>query len=448
MPSYKYRVLMENGRIGRGKITAINKSKAIESLKDGAMQPIYIKRLYENKKKYKRLDYKRIERANQKALAENIRKKKGDKRRKIDLREFTLQDVKIALKRPKSREVLTFVNNFYILKKAKFNNVQALQSLFDGESNEAFKDIIEDLLIGVESGEKLYVLMEYYPKVFPPLFVNFIRVGEESGNLDTALLYARDYLEQANQIKKEVRKAILPRVLQVVGILLAMYVALIIGVPLLENIYDMFDSDASIPKATMVALDVCKWIGSSNGLLLLAGIGVIIALFYIYISSPMGRYRWDKFLITSPVIGPLINNITVNEFFQAMLLNLKNGMRIQESLEVAKNVTSNYYFLSAIEAGKANSLVGGSWIDPFEEKKLFKPMVREMVTIGMKTDLPEMMAKVNEYIKVEIKESLATFSKVLPEITYIFVGIALIAFVITVMVPLTNVYMGSFITMP
>lgn len=448
MPSYKYRVLMEDGRIGRGKVSAVNKSKAIETLKEDSMQPIFIKRLYENRKKYKRLDYKRIEKANQKVLTDSIRKKKAYKKTKLDLREFTFQDLKNLFKRPKPKEVLTFVNNFYILKKAKFNNVQALQSLFEGESNEAFKDIIEDLLIGVESGEKLHILMESYPKVFPPLFVNFIKVGEESGNLDSALLYARDYLEQANQIKKEVRKAILPRVLQVVGILLAMYVALIVGVPLLEDVYAMFDSKQGIPKATMIALDVCKWLGSVNGLMLIVGIGIIGGIFYIYINSPMGKYRWDKFLITAPIIGPLINNITVNEFFQAMLLNLKNGMRIQESLEVAKNVTSNYYFLSAIEAGKANSLIGASWIEPFDEKKLFKPMVKEMVTIGMKSDLPEMMAKVNEYIKVEIKESLAILSKVLPEITYVFVGIALIAFVITVMVPLTQVYMGSFITMP
>ena len=76
----------------------------------------------------------------------------------------------------------------------------------------ALKDIIEDLLIGVESGERLYSIMESYPKVFPPLFVNFIKVGEESGNLDTALLYARDYMEQSNQVRKAVKKAVIPRV--------------------------------------------------------------------------------------------------------------------------------------------------------------------------------------------------------------------------------------------
>lgn len=446
MAAYKYRVLLENGKIGRGKITAPNKSKAISMLKTKYMQPVYIKRMYESKKKYKRLDYKRIERENQKQFVENLRKKKPQKSR-IDFRNITWDDIKAIFTPIKSKDIITFVNNFYILKKSKFNNVQALQSLYDSESNPAFKDIIEDLLIGVEAGERLNTIMESYPKVFPPLFVNFIKVGEESGNLDTALLYARDYLEQANKIRKQVRKAVIPRVLQFIAIFGMMFAALIIGVPLLEDVYQMFGSEQEIPKATMAALNICKWIGN-NFLYLLAGAGIIFLGVYIYITSPMGKYRWDKFLLTAPVLGSLMTNITVNEFFQAMLLNLKNGMRIQEALEVSKSVTRNYYFLSAIEAGKANTLSGDSWITPFEEKKLFKPMVREMVTIGMKTDLAEMMDKVNEYIRTEVKESLDIFTKVLPDISYLFVGVMLIAFVITVMVPLTNLYMGGFIQMP
>ena len=83
-----------------------------------------------------------------------------------------------------------------------------------------------------------------------------------------------------------------------------------------------------------------------------------------------------------------------------------------------------------------------------QEKKLFKPMVSEMVRTGMKTELSEMMEKIDEYITMEINEAIARFVKVLPEITYLFVGIALIAFVITVVVPIINVYMGGFIDIP
>ena len=34
MPSYKYRVLLENGKISRGRVIAGNKAKAIETLKE------------------------------------------------------------------------------------------------------------------------------------------------------------------------------------------------------------------------------------------------------------------------------------------------------------------------------------------------------------------------------------------------------------------------------
>jgi len=56
-----------------------------------------------------------------------------------------------------------------------------------------------------------------------------------------------------------------------------------------------------------------------------------------------------------------------------------------------------------------------------------------------------MMDKVAEYIEQEISESIQKTIKVLPEITYVFIGIVLVFFVITVLVPLIDVYMGGFL---
>ena len=68
-----------------------------------------------------------------------------------------------------------------------------------------------------------------------------------------------------------------------------------------------------------------------------------------------------------------------------------------------------------------------------------------MINIGMKSDLAEMMEKVSEYIQQEIDEAIAKTVKALPEIMYIFIGVILIFFVITIMVPLMEVYMGNFL---
>lgn len=445
MPSYKYRALLETGKIARGKILALNKSQAIQNLKNENVQPIAIKRMKENSKKYKRPDYSRLKRD----LDRNNRA--ALKKSKVDLKNMTFNDLKKIeihpFSRVTSKDIITFVNNFYILKKAKFNNVQALEALVDAIENPNFKDVVEDILIEVQAGQRLYRAMEQYPKVFPPVFINFIRVGEESGTLDVALLYARDYVESSIALKKKVRAAIIPRVLQFVGIMAMMIIGVIVGVPILQNIYDLFDSTQEIPKATMAMLNFANWF-LAHWYFLVLGIVAIVLVFFIYYTTPRGRYNIDKFCIRCPVFGDLNRNITLNKFFKAMLLNLKNGMRIQESLEISKNITHNYYFLSAIETGKINTLSGKSWIEPFETMEIFNPMVTQMIGIGMQTDLSEMMDKVNEYIKVEIDESIARFVKVLPDITYLFVGIALIAFTITIVVPIVQVYMGSFIDIP
>lgn len=444
MPDYKYRIIGEDGKVSRGKINATSKTNALENLKRNNNQPIMIKKMNESIIKRRRVDYNKIN-----AEALNTKEKVKKKKEKKDISQMTFEDLKkidVHLPSPiKEKDIIIFVNNLYILKKAKFNNIQALRAVFDSIENPSLKDVVEDLLIGVENGERLNTIMNNYPKIFPPMFVNFIKVGEESGTLDTALLYARDYIEESNKLTKQVKSAVIPRVLQFIGIMGGMMAALLFGVPMLEDVYEMFGSDKEIPKATQIGMDVAEWI-VANWYIVVGVLAALIIAFWVWISTPMGRYRWDKFKLTCPVVGPLLTNILINKFFQAMLLNLRNGMRIQESLEVSKNVSNNYYFLSAVQAAKTNSLEGESWLIPFEEKKLFKPMVSQMINIGMQTDLPEMMEKVNEYIKMEIDESLAVFVKVLPDVTYLFVGIALIAFCITVMVPLTEVYMGGMIT--
>ena len=62
----------------------------------------------------------------------------------------------------------------------------------------------------------------------------------------------------------------------------------------------------------------------------------------------------------------------------------------------------------------------------------------------MQTDLTEMMEKLLQFMQIEIDNQIETIIKVLPELTYAFVGAILIFFVIVVLVPCIQVYMGNF----
>lgn len=130
---------------------------------------------------------------------------------------------------------------------------------------------------------------------------------------------------------------------------------------------------------------------------------------------------------------------------RAMLLNLENGMRIQDALDVSKNVINNYVMRAMVETSINNILVGASWIEPFEKSGLASSMTTEMLKVGMQTDLSEMMHKLLDYMDIDIDNTMKNIMAVLPQIVYSIVGILLIFVVLVVLVPCIQVYMGNFL---
>ena len=72
-------------------------------------------------------------------------------------------------------------------------------------------------------------------------------------------------------------------------------------------------------------------------------------------------------------------------------------------------------------------------------------MITEMLKIGMQTDLSEMMEKLVEYMQIDIDDIMNKIMKALPQVVYAIVGVVLIFFVIVVLVPCIQVYMGNFL---
>ena len=97
-----------------------------------------------------------------------------------------------------------------------------------------------------------------------------------------------------------------------------------------------------------------------------------------------------------PLFGKLIFSIDFMRFARAMLLNLNNGIRIQDALETSKNVAKNVVLRSIIETSINDIILGQSWVEAFEKSNLASSMEIEMLNIGMRTDLREMMEKLIE----------------------------------------------------
>lgn len=442
MPTYTYKAITKTGLVVKNKVESASRQNLIKALKSSELTPITIQQVA-----YKELKTQKKQKRNVTDIQEimknvnttdlNTRTKKVSTLDKIN--SYLAKTEKIT-----QRDLVVFTENFYLLKKADFNNIHALNTIIDSTENESFKGVLQDILAGVEAGENMYTTMEYYSNIFPYIYVNMIKVGELSGSLTNSLEQAVKYLDNTENLSRRLKAIFIPNIIQFVLLIVMLVVGTLFAIPAIQNVFDELGTKDTLPAITLWFKDfmdkaIIYWY--IPVLIIVA----IVAIILLYIHTPKGRYNFDYFKYKMPIFGQLIFALDLTRLFRAMLLNLRNGLRIQEALEVSKNVEKNYVMLSIVETSINNILTGASWIEPFENSGLAKPMVTEMLKIGMQTDLAEMMEKLLEYMQIDIDNIMDKIMKTLPQIVYAIVGVVLIFFVLVVLVPCVQVYMGNFL---
>ena len=442
MPTYVYRAMTKTGLVVRNKIESPSRQSLLKTLKGNGLLPIDVQQIrYVGKQKKKaKKNITNIEEIMKNVNTTNIGKSKPKQlstKEKINL--YFAKTEKIT-----TRDIMIFTQNFYLLKKANFNNIHALDTIIQSTENVSFRGILEDILAGVEAGENMYTTMEYYSNIFPYIYVNMIKVGELSGSLTNSLEQAVKYLDESDALNRKLKSILIPNIIQFVLLLVMLFVGTLVAIPTIQGIFDELGTEEELPAITLWFADVVDMIIAYWYIPVII-IAIIAGAILFYINTPKGKYNFHYFKYKIPIFGELIFALDFSRFLKAMLLNLRNGMRIQDSIEVSKNVVKNYVMLSMIETSINNMLTGASWIEPFEESGLAKPMITEMLKIGMQTDLAEMMEKLVEYMQIDIDNIMEKIMKVLPQVVYAIVGVVLIFFVLVVLVPCIQVYMGNFL---
>lgn len=447
MPTYQYKAMTQTGQVVKNTISGMTKAELVKKLKKNGLVPIDIQQAINigAKDKYKAKNHRDAESVlkDMSPAQLDLLYNKKNKKEKVS----TMQSLKANLLRAQTitkRDVMVFTQSFLLLKKADFNNIHALSTVIQSTENPSLKGVLEDILSGVEGGDYMYTTMEYYENVFPVIYTNMIKVGELSGSLIKSLEQALAYLDSSDALTKKVKKIVVPNVVQFVGMLALLIIGTLYAIPSIQDVFKEVGTQEKLPAPTMwfsAFLDqAMKWWYVPVGIII-----AVIAIILVYIHTPMGKYKFHYFKYTMPIFGSLIYALDFSRVMKAVTLNIKNGMRIQQALEVSKNVIENNVMMSIVESSINNIMIGQSWVTPFEEAGFGNRMTTEMLKVGMQTDLGAMLDKLLEYVEMDIDNILQKIMKVLPEISYSIVGVVLIFFVIVVLVPCIQVYMGSFL---
>lgn len=299
MPQYVYRAVTDKGLVVRNKVEESSKQSLIKRLKVNGLTPIQVVqvgyRSTAQKKTKKNITNMEdiMKSANSTNILNNTAKRNASFIEKVNL-------ALAATEKITNRDLVIFTQNFYLLKKANFNNIHALNTIIESTENLSLKGILEDILAGVEGGDYMYTTMEYYSNVFPYIYINMIKVGELSGSLTNSLKQAVRYLDDSADITKKVKKIVIPNVLQLIGLIIMLVVGTLVAVPAIQGVYEQVGSTDELPAITLWFNDVVNSI-IAHWYVPTVFIAVAVAGVIFYINTPKGKYNFHYFKYTMPI---------------------------------------------------------------------------------------------------------------------------------------------------
>ena len=156
MPKFEYKAMTNRGQMIKRTVVATSKTACINKIKKSGMTPIFVKQVVEVQ--FSKNKQELNERKNLKSKEQLEQEKKQisslSKRRtqNDDLTKKLNSAVNFSFgNKISSRDIRIFTQDFYLLKKAGFNNIHALHTVISNTENPRLKLIIEDVLAGIEA---------------------------------------------------------------------------------------------------------------------------------------------------------------------------------------------------------------------------------------------------------------------------------------------------------
>ena len=333
-------------------------------------------------------------------------------------------------------DMMLFSRQMYSLSKAGVPLVRALRSLSETARNLALAGALKDITRRLESGSTLSQAMNQHKKVFNPLFINIVQVGETSGELDKAFFQIANYLEREKETQNHIKSAFRYPTMVIIAISIAMVIINIYVIPAFKSVFDRMR--AELPWQTKMLINISNFT-VSYWPYLLGGIVIIAAIAIKYINTHEGRLQWDWLMLRLPGVGSIVERSTMERFSRSFAMTLSSGVPIIQGISIVSAAVGNSYISSKLDLMRVGIEKGDSVSRMARSTELFPPLVVQMMMVGEETgNISDMLLEVADFYQTEVDADLKNLASVIEPILIVIIGIMVLVLALGIFLPMWN----------
>jgi MSHA biogenesis protein MshG len=322
-------------------------------------------------------------------------------------------------------DLMLFTRQMYSLAKAGVPIASAMRRLAQTTRNAVLAEAIEAMIAELEGGRELATSMARHPKLFTPLVLAVVRVGEETGRLDEAFLRLNEHFDREQRVVEQVKTALRYPAIVLGFIVVAMFVLMSFVIPEFAKLYGAFEIELPLPTRILIAVSgfMAEW-----WFALLLGIAGALGWLRHYIGTPVGRERWHGLLLRMPIFGSIVLRATMARFARAFAMAMRSGVPVLQALGVVSLAVDNTVIEKQLVGMRTAIERGESLTRAASLQSSFTPLVLQMLAVGEDTGrVDEMLVEVAEFYEREVDYDVRNLNDLLqPIVTVIVAGMVFV----------------------
>lgn len=413
MPIYEYRGLTTKGRGSKGIIDADTARDARLKLRSDHVHVTDMWEVGDRARKAKR------------------RRPGGKKEARASFSDYLRLERKV-----KTRDLATFTRQFSTLLKSGIQLADALTALVEQCADRDFEKVLRNIKEEITAGNNLAEAMAKHPRYFSDLYVNMVRAGEASGNLDEVLVRVADYLQKQASLKGKVVAALTyPCIMVLVGLAVVIFLMSYV-VPKITAI--LHEKEQTLPLTTEILIAISSFV-QNFWWVVFVGLAAVFFVAKALLATEAGRLKFDTFLLRLPVFGNLFAKQAISRFSLTFSTLLKSGLPALDSLKIVSLVVNNARLTHVINDIHKRILEGADIATPIKRSKIFPPMVGYMIAVGEQSgQLEEILDRISASYEEELDLAIQRLTAMIePVIIILLAGV--VGFIIAaVLLPLLD----------
>ncbi len=316
--------------------------------------------------------------------------------------------------------------------------IEALRALIEQADNRKAETVFRGIRERVTQGVSLADALDEHHGWFSDLYINMVRAGQATGNLDVVFSRLADYLQAQRALRRKVVSALTyPAMMICIGVIVVSILMTLV-VPKITGM--LLDTGQTLPVPTQVLIAVSNAFKNYwwAGMLLVGAVSFVVER--VYHRSAAGRLFFDQSLLRLPVIGDLLRKQAIARFTHTLSTLLRSGVPVVSSLEITRNVVGNRVIADATESIRVRILEGTDIATPLRATGVFPAVVTYMVSVGEQSgELEQMLDRIGAAYDEEIQISTERLTSILEPLMIVCLAVIVGYIVISIVLPILKV---------